>query len=46
MIFKLDFDKPFDRVDRNFLDKVVEKKGFGELKRKWICSSLVVNGYP
>lgn len=29
MIYKIHFEKVYDHVDETFLDKVLEKKGFG-----------------
>lgn len=29
MIFKFDFEKAYNHVDLNFLDRVLGKKGFG-----------------
>ena len=40
MIFKLDFEKAYDRVNRKFLDKVMEKRSFGRPWRKWINGCL------
>ena len=33
MVFKIDFEKVYDRVDWGFLDHVLEMKGFST---KWI----------
>ena len=33
MVFKIDFEKVYDHVDRGFLDHVLERKGFST---KWI----------
>lgn len=53
VIFKVDFEKGFDQVDWNFLDKVLEKRGFGFKWRFWIwnCTrsanySIFFNGKP
>lgn len=29
MIFLIDFEKAYDHVDRDFLDRVMDRKGFG-----------------
>lgn len=53
LVFKLDFEKAYDRVNWGFLDKVMDRKGFGERWRKWISGCLssctfavIVNGEP
>ena len=53
VVFKIDFEKAYDYVEWGFLDFVLQKKGFGELWRKWIrgCLSTVsfsvfINGRP
>lgn len=52
-MFKVDFEKAYDNVDRRFLDFVLFKKGFGRRWRNWIkgCVSNVsfsvfINGRP
>lgn len=35
VVLKLDFEKAYDHVDWDFLDKVLMKKGFGYKWRTW-----------
>ena len=51
VVFKIDFEKAYDHVSWDFLDHVMEKKGFNPKWRKWIrgCLSsvsfaILVNG--
>ena len=53
MVFKLDFEKAYDRVNWDFLDRVFCRKGFGDRWRGWIKGclssvvfSVIVNGEP
>ncbi|GJU06616.1 RNA-directed DNA polymerase, eukaryota, reverse transcriptase zinc-binding domain protein [Tanacetum coccineum] len=53
MVFKVDFEKAFDSIRRDFLDLVMAKLGFGFKWRSWIhrCllnarSSVLINGSP
>jgi len=53
MLFKVDFEKPFDSVDWGYLDLVMKKMAFSVLWRKWIkecvssaIASSLVNGSP
>ncbi|XP_060969805.1 secreted RxLR effector protein 78-like [Cannabis sativa] len=53
LVLKIDFEKAYDRVDWNFLDLVLCKKGFGVTWRKWINKclsstsfSVFINGRP
>ncbi|KAL5566826.1 hypothetical protein UlMin_029990 [Ulmus minor] len=53
VIFKVDFEKAYDHVNWDFLDFVLEKKGFGVRWRSWMrgCISLanfsiMINGKP
>jgi len=53
VLFKVDFEKTYDYVDWNFLDFMLESKGFGSRWRKWIWGCLsstnffvVLNGKP
>ncbi|KAK1941979.1 Retrovirus-related Pol polyprotein from type-2 retrotransposable element R2DM [Phytophthora citrophthora] len=48
----LDFAKAYDRVNRDYLFKVMEKQGFGEVFLSWIrllyngsVCSLMINGW-
>ena len=50
---KLDFNKAYDSVRWSFVDKVLEKMGFGRKRRQWIweCMSstempVIINGSP
>ena len=40
VVFKIDFEKAYDHVRWDFLDQVLEKKGFGPRWRKWMSGSL------
>nr|GEZ01283.1 putative RNA-directed DNA polymerase, eukaryota, reverse transcriptase zinc-binding domain protein [Tanacetum cinerariifolium] len=53
LIFKVDFEKVYDSVRWDFLDKVLSKFGFGEKWCKWIQAclkssrgSIIINGSP
>lgn len=53
IIFKIDFEKAYDHVDWNFLNKVLWKKSFGFKCRAWIWNftknvnfSFLINGRP
>ena len=43
VVFKIDFEKAYDHVRWDFLDHVLEKKGFSSRWRKWMrgCLSIV-----
>ncbi|RVW29025.1 Phosphoinositide phosphatase SAC1 [Vitis vinifera] len=43
VVFKIDFEKAYDHVSWDFLDHVLEKKGFSPRWRKWMrgCLSMV-----
>ena len=43
VVFKIDFEKAYNHVSWDFLDHVLEKKGFSPRRRKWIrgCLSTV-----
>ena len=41
MVLKLDYEKAYDRVDWDFLDEMLQSRGFGPIIRKWIKSFLV-----
>ncbi|GKV50170.1 hypothetical protein SLEP1_g56883 [Rubroshorea leprosula] len=52
-VFKVDFEKAFDKVNWNFLDYMMVRLGFNEIWRKWIMEclqtsllSVLVNGSP
>lgn len=36
MIFSIDFEKAFDKIDWDFMEEVLQKFNFGESLRKWI----------
>ncbi|RVW72587.1 hypothetical protein VitviT2T_011580 [Vitis vinifera] len=40
VIFKIDFEKAYDHVRWDFLDQVLEKKGFSPRWRKWMSGCL------
>ncbi|RVW90278.1 Transposon TX1 uncharacterized 149 kDa protein [Vitis vinifera] len=40
VVFKIDFEKAYDHVSWNFLDHVLEKKGFSPRWRKWMIGCL------
>ncbi|MCI65448.1 LINE-1 reverse transcriptase like, partial [Trifolium medium] len=51
MLFKVDFEKAYDSVDRGYLEAVMGRMGFPTLWRKWIhecvctaTASVLVNG--
>ncbi|KAM7480816.1 hypothetical protein LguiB_005399 [Lonicera macranthoides] len=53
VVFKIDFEKAYDHVEWDFIDHVLQNKGFGARWRKWIkgCLSssnflVMVNGRP
>ncbi|KAL5563761.1 hypothetical protein UlMin_033508 [Ulmus minor] len=53
VIFKVDFEKAYDHVNWDFLDLVLEKKGFGVRWRTWMRGcissanfSIMINGKP
>ena len=53
IVFKSDFEKAYDYVEWNFLEFMIEKKGFGIGWGKWIMGclssvsySIFINGRP
>ena len=53
VVFKIDFEKAYDHISWEFLDFVLERKGFGNKWRSWIKGcissanfSVVINGRP
>ena len=40
VVFKIDFEKAYDHVSLDFLDHVLEKKGFSPKWRKWMRDGL------
>ena len=53
LLFKVDFEKPYDSIDWSYLDEVMCKMGFPVLWQKWIkecigtaTASVLVNGSP
>ena len=40
VVFKIDFEKAYDHVSWDFLDHVLEKKGFSPSWRKWMSGCL------
>ena len=40
VIFKIDFENAYDHVKWDFLDQVLEKKGFSPRWRKWMSGCL------
>ncbi|GKV45602.1 hypothetical protein SLEP1_g52666 [Rubroshorea leprosula] len=52
-LFKIDFEKAYDKVSRRFLEFMLQKTGFSNTWRKWIMEclsssmvSVLVNGSP
>lgn len=52
-VFKIDFEKAYDRVEWQFVDEVMVRKGFGGRWRSWIPGclylanfSIMINGRP
>ena len=53
IVFKVDFEKEYDHISWEFLDFVLETKGFGFKRRMWIKGclssanfSVIINGKP
>ena len=51
VVFKIDFEKAYDHVDWDFLDHVLDRKGFSTRWRSWmrgclssISYAILVNG--
>ena len=51
IVFKIDFEKAYDHISWEFLEFVMERKGFGDRWRKWISGclssanfSVIING--
>ena len=42
VIFKIDFEKAYDSISRDFLEEVMKSKGFGDKLRNWIMSTVKV----
>ena len=40
VVFKIDFEKTYDHVSWDFLDHVLERKGFNPSWRKWMSGCL------
>ncbi|RVW87868.1 Transposon TX1 uncharacterized 149 kDa protein [Vitis vinifera] len=45
VVFKIDFEKAYDHVSWDFLDHVLEKKGFSPKWRKWMSGCLSTVSY-
>ena len=45
VVFKIDFEKAYDHVNWDFLDHVLEKKGFSPRWRKWMSGCLSTVSY-
>ncbi|RVW38382.1 Transposon TX1 uncharacterized 149 kDa protein [Vitis vinifera] len=45
VVFKIDFEKAYDHVRWDFLDQVLEKKGFSPKWRKWMSGCLFSVSY-
>ncbi|RVW70928.1 hypothetical protein CK203_050584 [Vitis vinifera] len=45
VVFKIDFEKAYDHVSWDFLDHVLEKKGFSPRWRKWMSGCLSTVSY-
>jgi hypothetical protein len=41
LVFKIDYEKTYDRVSWEFLDSMLDSRGFGSIFRGWIRSFLV-----
>lgn len=46
-------EKTFDKVDWDFLDAILQTKGFDQIQQKWILGcissvnySIIINGHP
>ena len=53
VVLKIDFEKAYDHLEWDFIDHVLEKKGFGERWRKWMKGclsssnfSIMIHGRP
>ena len=42
VIFKIDFEKAYDSINWDFVEDILEKKGFDQQLRQWIMS--IVSG--
>jgi mannosylglycoprotein endo-beta-mannosidase len=40
VILKIDFEKAYDSIRWDFVEEVLEKKGFDNKLKKWIMSSV------
>ena len=40
MIFKIDFEKAYDSINWDFVEDILEKKGFDQQLRQWIMSTV------
>ena len=45
VVFKIDFEKAYDHMNWDFLDHVLEKKGFSPRWRKWMSGCLSTISY-
>ncbi|RVW70240.1 Transposon TX1 uncharacterized 149 kDa protein [Vitis vinifera] len=45
VVFKIDFEKAYDHMKWDFLDQVLEKKGFSPRWRKWMSGCLSLASY-
>ena len=45
LVFQVDFEKAYNHVRWSYLDKLMEKKGFGNKWRKWINGCIATENF-